>query len=122
MTSRKDRLAELPLSELERRAVNYSVLHAECFALAVYEHDADGPALTHKCYDAAASHLHRYDRDTNDERSAHEWLIELVAAAFSPRHEDAADELERLRRAIITASLVCMESEGIDEADHERIE
>lgn len=120
--SRKDRLAELPLAELERRAVNYSVLHSECFDTAVHELGADGPELRRKCLDAAASHLRGYALAANDERSAHELLIELVAAAFAPRHSDATDELERIRRIIITASLVCMEAEGIDEDEHERIE
>lgn len=42
-------------------------------------------------------------------KPAHEFLIDLTHMSFSPVHADPADELTRLRRAILAASLTCKE-------------
>lgn len=42
-------------------------------------------------------------------KPAHEFLKDLTHMSFSPVHADPEDELTRLRRAILAASLTCKE-------------
>ena len=49
-------------------------------------------------------------------KPAHEFLVDLTHMSFSPVHADPADELTRLRRAILAASLTCKEHEAELEA------
>ena len=49
-------------------------------------------------------------------KPAHEFLTDLTTMAFSPIHADPEDELTRLRRAILAASLTCKEHEAELEA------
>lgn len=44
-------------------------------------------------------------------KPAYEFLFDLTRMAFSPVHANPKDELTRLRRAILAASLTCKEHE-----------
>lgn len=49
-------------------------------------------------------------------KPAYEFIVDLTNMVFSPAHDDPADELTRLRRAILAASLTCKEFEDVMEA------
>jgi len=58
----------------------------------------------------AAFESGRDPRGEEDETSAVDWLRFIVNESFHPVFEDPEEELERIQRYLVTASLICTEA------------
>lgn len=110
MTARH--IADLETDELISRLVAYNNLEGRCVrelkAREKYTMDVFREAL--ESYKDG-----RYSRFPEDDSSALEWIRFIVSESFQPVFADPAEELERLKRYLVTASLVAAESRALDE-------
>lgn len=109
MTARH--IADLETDELISRLFAYSNLHGRCVRVLRDRGLYNGDILR-KSHNSFKDGRHFI---AEDDSSAMEWIRFIVSESFHPVFEDPEEELERLKRYLITASLVAAESRALDE-------
>lgn len=109
MTARH--IADLETDELISRLFAYSNLHGRCVRELRDRGLYHGDILrqSHNSFKDGRNSI------TEDDSSAMEWIRFMVSESFQPVFQDPAEELERLKRYLITASLVAAESGALDD-------
>lgn len=109
MTARH--IADLETDELISRLFAYSNLHGRCVREIRDRGLYNGDILikSHNSFKDGRNSI------TEDDSSAMEWIRFIVGESFQPVFADPAEELERLKRYLITASLVAAESGALDD-------
>lgn len=107
MTKPARHLSDLTTVELIDRLCAYMRLEGQCLGAL----EARG-ANVKELYDntRAAFDDGRNCSRGEDETSAVDWLRFIVNESFHPVFEDPEEELERIQRYLVTASLICTEA------------
>lgn len=110
MTARH--IADLETEELYRRLLAYSNLKGRCIG----QLKARGEYSSDLMADSQDEYIRgRESVGMEDDSSALEWIRFIVSESFHPVFEDPEEELERLKRYLVTASLVAAEARILDE-------
>lgn len=107
-------LSDLETSELITRLCAYVKLEAQCIR-ALESRGANVKQLydnTRKAFELGSDPAAK-----DDESPAMEWIRFILNESFSPVFDDAEEELTRIQRYLVTASLVASESGIILEDD-----
>lgn len=114
MTARH--IADLETEDIVKRLLAYSALEARCVRELKARH-----AFTDEVADAARDeYINAQDPGlTEDDSCAMEWIRFIMNESFHPVFEDPEEELERINRYLVTASLVAAEACVLDEYDDE---
>lgn len=109
-------IKDLDTDELIKRLLGYSNLEGRCIRELKARRE-----FTDEIADAAQDeYIQGQDSSQpEDDSSAMEWIRFIVHESFYPVFSDAEEELERLRRYLVTASLVAAEARTLDEYDDE---
>lgn len=98
------------LLELSELLAAYTKLQSQCFHV-LSRRGVSEKELTRIMENAADHALDWLDDPNKSERSAYSWLRFIVGESLDPVYSnDAAAELNRLKRYLLTASLVCTEA------------
>ncbi|MEJ4106243.1 hypothetical protein [Corynebacterium accolens] len=100
-------ISDLETTELINRLCAYMKLEGQCLRAL-----ADRGARVENLYENTrlAFDEGRNPRGTDEETAAMDWLRFIVNESFNPMFDDPAEELTRLQRYLVTASLVAAES------------
>lgn len=100
-------LSDLSTVDLVNRLCSYMKLEGQCMRALT-----DRGAHVKDLYDntRAAFEEGRDPRGEEDETAAVDWLRFIVNESFHPVFEDPEEELERIQRYLVTASLICTEA------------
>lgn len=110
-----DRLDNLHTGELLDLLGAYTKLQSQCFHL-LCRRGVSEKELTRVMEAAVENALDSLDDPDKSERSAYSWLQFIVGQSFDPVYSnDDAAELNRLKRYLLTASLVCVEAGDLDD-------
>lgn len=110
MTARH--IADLETEEVYRRLLVYSNLKGRCIG----QLKARGEYSSDLLADSQDEYIRgREAIGLEDDSSAMDWIRFIVSESFQPVFADPAEELERLKRYLITASLVAAESGALDD-------
>ena len=109
-------IKDLDTDELIKRLLGYSNLEGRCIRELKERHEfTDEVALA-----AQGEYIDAQDPGlTEDDSSALEWIRFIMSESFHPVFEDPEEELDRLKRYLVTASLVAAEARTLDEYDDE---
>lgn len=107
MTKPARHLSDLDTTELVRRLCAYMKLEGQCMRALT-----DRGAHVKDLYDntRAAFESGRDPRGEEDETAAMDWIRFILNESFHPVFEDPEEELERIQRYLVTASLICTEA------------
>lgn len=107
MTNPARHLSDLDTTELVRRLCAYMKLEGQCMRALT-----DRGAHVKDLYDntRAAFEEGRDPLGKEDETSAMDWIRFIVNESFNPVFQDPEEELERIQRYLVTASLIATES------------
>lgn len=100
-------LSDLDTHEIEKRYLAYSKLKGQCLR-ALAARGADSVELRNQSLYAFAAG--RDPRGEEDETAAMDWIRFIVHESFNPVFQDPEEELERIQRYLVTASLIATES------------
>ena len=114
MTARH--ISDLDTDDIVKRLLGYSNLEGRCIRELKKRQE-----FTAEITDAALDeYIQGQDpAQPEDDSSAMEWIRFIVSESFQPAFEDPEEELERLKRYLVTASLVAAEARTLDEYDDE---
>lgn len=107
-------LSDLDTREIEKRYIAYSQLLGQCVRV-LQARGGQSEELINQSMDAFAAG--RDPRGEEDETAAMEWIRFIVNESFNPFFDDPEEELTRIQRYLVTASLVASESGIILEDD-----
>ena len=100
-------LSELETSELIKRLCAYIKLEGQCIRTL----EARGANVKSLYDNTRKAFLLGTDPGAKDDESpAMEWILFILNESFTPVFKDAEEELERIQRYLVTASLVASES------------
>ena len=100
-------LSELDTSELIKRLCAYIKLEGQCIRTL----EARGANVKSLYDNTRKAFLLGTDPGAKDDESpAMEWILFILNESFTPVFKDAEEELERIQRYLVTASLVASES------------
>ena len=102
-------ISDLDTDEIVTRLLAYIKLEGQCLR-ALCERSATVEDLHTKSRDAFLAGRDPRGNDEDDETAAMDWLRFIVSESFSPKFDDPAQELARLKRYLLTASLVASEA------------
>ncbi|WP_306593918.1 hypothetical protein [Corynebacterium striatum] len=105
-------ISDLDTDEIVTRLLAYIKLEGQCLR-ALCDRSATVEDLHTKSRDAFLAGRDPRGNDEDDETAAMDWLRFIVNESFNPVFEDPAEELIRLQRYLVTASLVATESGGL---------
>ena len=107
MTKPARHLSDLDTTELVRRLCAYMKLEGQCMRALT-----DRGAHVKDLYDntRAAFESGRDPRGEENETAAMDWIRFILNESFHPVFEDPEEELERIQRYLVTASLICTEA------------
>lgn len=98
------------LLELSELLAAYTNLQSQCFHV-LSRRGVSEKELTRIMEDAADHALDWLDDPNKSERSAYSWLRFIVEESFDPVYSnDDTAELNRIKRYLLTASMVCTEA------------
>lgn len=100
---------ELETDDLISRLCAYKKLEGQCLR-ALEErgiHHDDFDDDTRWAFDAGRNPA---GHDQDEETAAMDWIRFIVNESFNPKFDDPAEELERIQRYLVTASLLATES------------
>lgn len=100
-------LSDLSTADLINRLCSYMKLEGQCMRALT-----DRGAHVEDLYEntRAAFESGRDPRGEEDETSAMDWIRFIVNESFNPVFQDPEEELERIQRYLVTASLIATES------------
>lgn len=109
-------IQDLDTDEIVKRLLGYSNLEGRCIRQLQERGEYSSEII------AASQDEYYRGRDSTgpeDDTSALEWIRFIMSESFHPIFEDPEEELERLKRYLVTASLVAAESRLLDEYEDE---
>lgn len=107
-------LSDLDTHEIQKRYIDYAHLLGKC----IHYLEARGAYSTDILNQAMESSAAGRDlRGGEDESPAMEWIRFILNESFNPVFDDAEEELTRIQRYLVTASLVASEAGIILEDD-----
>ena len=108
-------LERLHIGELLDLLAAYTKMQSQCFHV-LCRRGVSEKELTHVMETAVEDALDSLDDPNEGERSAYGWLKFIVGESLDPVHpDDYSAELARLKRYLVTASLVCVEAGDLDD-------
>lgn len=108
-------LERLHIGELFDLLAAYTKMQSQCFHV-LCRRGVSEKELTHVMESVVEDALDSLDDPHEGERSAYAWLKFIVDQSLDPVHpDDDAAELARLKRYLVTASLVCAEAGDLDD-------
>ena len=104
-------LSDLSTTDLINRLCSYMKLEGQCMRALT-----DRGAHVKDLYDntRAAFEAGRDPRADEDETAAMDWIRFIVNESFHPVFEDPEEELERIKRYLVAASLIATESGALE--------
>lgn len=102
-------IKDLATDDIITRLLAYVKLEGQCLR-ALDERDADVKDIYDSAYDTFLSGRDPRGNDQDEETAAMDWLRFIVAESFDPVFDDPAEELIRIQRYLVTASLVATEA------------
>ena len=105
------RISDLETTELVRRLCGYMKLEGQCMRALT-----ERGAVVEDLYEntRAAFDDGRNPFGEEDETSAMDWIRFIVHESFNPVFQDPEEELERLQRYLVAASLIATESGALE--------
>lgn len=100
---------ELETDDLITRLLAYVKLEGQCLR-ALDERGADVKDIYDSAYDTFLSGRDPRGNDQDEETAAMDWIRFIVNESFNPKFDDPAEELERIQRYLVAASLLATES------------
>lgn len=105
-------IKDLATDDLITRLLAYVKLEGQCLR-ALDERGADVKDIYDSAYDTFLSGRDPRGNDQDEETAAMDWIRFIVNESFNPKFDDPAEELIRLQRYLVTASLVASEAGGL---------
>lgn len=102
-------IKDLATDDLITRLLAYVKLEGQCLR-ALDERGADVKDIYDSAYDTFLAGRDPRGNDEDDETAAMDWLRFIVNESFNPIFDDPAEELIRIQRYLVTASLVAAEA------------
>lgn len=105
-------IKDLDTDDIIARLEAYMKLQGQCLR-ALEERGANVKDIYVSARDAFEDWLDSAGHDEDEETAAMDWLRFIVAESFDPVFDDPAEELIRIQRYLVTASLVATEAPGL---------
>lgn len=104
-------IKDLAPDDIIARLEAYARLEGQCLR-ALEERGVNVKDICDRGRDAFQAGRDPRGNDEDDETAAMDWLHFIVAESFDPVFDDPAEELIRIQRYLVTASLVASEAGG----------
>lgn len=105
-------IKDLDTDDIIARLEAYMKLQGQCVRALEARGEKAGEILTQLRY-AFENGRNPAGHDEDEETAAMDWLRFIVAESFDPVFHDPAEELIRIQRYLVTASLVATEAPGL---------
>lgn len=105
-------IKDLATDDLITRLLAYIKLEGQCLR-ALAERSVNVKELPEISNDAFEAGRDPSGHDEDEETAAMDWLRFIVSESFNPVFDDPAEELIRIQRYLVTASLVASEAGGL---------
>lgn len=102
-------IKDLATDDIITRMVAYARLEAQCLR-ALRERMDDVDEVLDEALETYESALAPGGCDDDETTAAMDWIRFIVNESFHPVFEDPEEELERIQRYLVTASLICTEA------------
>ena len=105
-------IKDLATDDIITRMLAYAKLEGQCLR-ALRERGESVEDVTAASLETYEGALDPAGCDEDEETAAMDWLRFIVAESFDPVFDDPAEELIRIHRYLVTASLVATEAPGL---------